>query len=184
MSSATDWNSLIGRCLAGGNDRDWHELVVKMAPVIRSVSPHGADSEWLRDFAQEVVLRLCEDDCRRLRMFDPSRGVPFPAYLRVIAARLRISLWRAQGTSGPVVELNHVTDALGIEPDTWRRLEVRELRDATGSLPPQQQAAVGLLLDGLTVKEIANVLGLHDGGAAALLWRARQSLRELLGRAP
>jgi RNA polymerase sigma factor (sigma-70 family) len=183
VTPEVDWNRLLERCLGEGGPRDWRELVNAMVPVIRGTVPGGATRERIEDFAQELFFRLLEDDRRRLRMFDPALGVPFPAYLRVIAVRLRISLWRGRGERQREreVDLSGVAEILGIEPSVLRRLKIRELREAVDKLTPQQRLATHLLLDGLTVKEIARVLGLRDGGAASLLWRARQELRGLLG---
>jgi RNA polymerase sigma factor (sigma-70 family) len=186
VSDTRDWNQLLARCLGGGGREAWNEFVVAAHPVIASALPPGCDVELVKDFVQSHFLRLFEDDCRRLRSFDPSLGVPFPAFLRVIAVRYRIDWSRGRIGSDlrRETDLGAVAETLGIAPDAERRLRSRELHEALERLSPQQRLATRLVLEGMSVKEVAGALALTEGGAAALLWRARQELREILGEAP
>jgi RNA polymerase sigma factor (sigma-70 family) len=183
VKSAADWNRLLDRCLQTGDRAARHELVVAAYGIVAAVMAARTDAETARDLTQNVFVKLIEDDWRRLRSFDRSYRVPFPCYLRVIAIRTAIDWGRSRGESlrKRQCDLAEVEATLGVGPLAEDRLMSRELHEAVGRLPRQQQLAVRLLLEGMTVQEIALCLGICEGGAGALLWRARGRLRTLLG---
>lgn len=58
------------------------------------------------------------------------------------------------------------------------RVALRELHDAMSELPPDQRAALVLKeLQGLTTREVAEVLERSEGATEQLLVRARETLR-------
>jgi RNA polymerase sigma factor (sigma-70 family) len=73
------------------------------------------------------------------------------------------------GGAGPAEELE-------------RREELADLMRRLQSLPEAQRAAIVMReLEGLSHEEIANALGLSDGGARQAIYRARQALRDGAG---
>jgi RNA polymerase sigma factor (sigma-70 family) len=141
-----------------------------------------ADRETAGDLCQEVFLKLVEDDARRLRAFNAALGVPFPAYLRVITVRLHIDWLRGRehACAQRTVSFEGLESSPSTSPVAGERLAAREVREAVEALPPHQRLALELTLEGMTVKEVARTLALTEGGAAALLWRARQGLKASL----
>lgn len=186
MMGTADWSRLLARCLSSGDDAAWNEFLRAAYPIVARVMMGRADAETAKDLIQSVFAKLLEDDGRRLRAFDASFAVPFPAYLRVIAVRHAIDWSRSRGAldGSRHVDLTEVATTLGVDPEVHARERARELWEATEKLPAQQRTATLLLLEGLTVQEVARCMGLSEGGAAALLWRARARLRELLGIEP
>jgi RNA polymerase sigma factor (sigma-70 family) len=186
VRSSDDWNRLLDRCLQAGDRAARHELVVAAYGIVAAVMAARADAETAKDLTQSVFVKLIEDDWRRVRAFDRSFRVPFPCYLRVIAIRTAIDWGRSRGESERKrqCDLAEVEAILGVGPLAEDRLMERELHAAVGRLPRQQRLAVRLLLEGMTVREIALCLGISASGAGALLWRARESLRTLLDGDP
>jgi RNA polymerase sigma factor (sigma-70 family) len=182
MTTSQDWNDLLAACLLRPSRQAWRAFLLLAYPIVMDTLRVRVDGELAKDLAQSLFLKLLEDDCRRLRAFDPTIGVPFPVYLRVITIRHHID-WTRGRTSrdhGRSVDLASVAEILGIAPDADARLVAREVREAVEKLPQQQRLGTQLLLEGMSVKEIARCMGLSEGGTAALLWRARENLRGLL----
>lgn len=63
------------------------------------------------------------------------------------------------------------------------RLDLREVHEAMGRLPPDQRAALLLVgLEGMSLAEAARILELPEGTLASRLGRARAELRAMTGR--
>jgi RNA polymerase sigma factor (sigma-70 family) len=185
MRSREDWNGLLARCLHS-RDRDaWREMVAATHAVVTAALSTWGDAETVKDLTQEFYLKLLENDCGPLRAYDPSLS-PLPVYLRTVATRHAIDQGRKRGRrqAAREIDLESVAATLGIAPDAEDRVRDRKLHEAIEKLTPQQRLATRLLLEGMTVQEIARCMGLQEGGAAALLWRARKRLREIMGGEP
>ncbi len=180
--SGPDWILLWTRCLAG--DREACRILAEAVypPILSLFACRTKNEDDACDLTQTFFLRLFEDDKRRLRSFDPSRGVPLLSYLRVIATRQFIDWTRSRGRDrgGRRVDIEKCHELLGVEPDVARKLSMREIHDAVERLPERECIGSTLLLMGLRGPEIARAMGLTEGGVAALLWRARQNLRNAL----
>jgi RNA polymerase sigma factor (sigma-70 family) len=183
LKTGPDWNQLLARCLDSNDGQARREFVAAAYAIVARIMAARANAIDAEDLTQGVFVKLFEDDGRRLRAFDVSLAVPFPVYLRVIAIRHAIDWTRSRGHRAALrqVDLEEVAKTIGLDPDADRRLMIRELQEAVPKLSRQQRKATQLLLEGLTVQEIARCIGLSEGGAAALLWRARKHLRELMG---
>lgn len=176
-----DWGELVRRSVAG-DEVAWNELLRRTySPVLDYLGYLAHDPDVAQDLTQSLFLRLLENDFRRLRGYDPSLGVPLPAYFCVIAYRMYLDYAR----SGYARERDRATDIAGLEhiltapPEAEYRLAERELRTRVDGLPAQQRTAVLLRERGLSYEEIARVMGIGSGGVGALLSRARERLSAL-----
>lgn len=95
-----------------------------------------------------------------------NRGMSFRASLR---RRSHSSLDQRQSDAGP-----------GPEEDLEHRRRLELLRGAVRELPPAQRQVVMLRLDGLSHRQIAEVVGISEGNAAVRLSRAKKTLEQLL----
>jgi RNA polymerase sigma-70 factor (ECF subfamily) len=176
----TDWVSLWRGTLAGDR-RSTNEFVRLIEPgVHRLFLSLARNSDIARELTQEFFLRLFENDKRRLSLFDPSRSVPLPKYLGVVARHQFFSWRRRKGTGmdDESVRLEDVAAVLGTDPTVVQELAVRELYEAVDRLEGPERLAVLYRLDGLRDREIAEVMGLAVGTVATLLRRARLRLRD------
>lgn len=85
----------LARACAGSTDRAlWHEFIRRFQPVIaaavlRTARRFGAPSrQVLDDLTQETYLKLCEDDSRLLRSFQPRFRDAIFGFLKVVAANV------------------------------------------------------------------------------------------------
>jgi RNA polymerase sigma factor (sigma-70 family) len=70
--------------------------------------------------------------------------------------------------------------SLGAEAELVRRERMGRLLKAVQRLPSGQRQAMILALEGLSYRQIANVLGISKSNAGARLTRARAALREFM----
>jgi RNA polymerase sigma factor (sigma-70 family) len=145
---------------------------------------HDAD-----DVTQRVFVKLLEDDCRRLRLW---QGTAFEPFLRQVVHNEALSFARAQfrpdhdpfpenegGHDGAIDGLPPADD----DPEADALLaEVRNfIAHCYDELPPHQQQAVACRYqDELDQRSIAAILGLSQANAAQRVSRATRALRDCL----
>jgi RNA polymerase sigma-70 factor (ECF subfamily) len=157
-----------------GDPLAWHAFVANAAPHLLSciraaLARLGAQAE-ATDVLQEVFLKLCRDDFRLLRGYDPSRA-RLSTWLRVLAARCAIDHLRRQG---------RLREALPIDPD---QLPAQPNRPARIDLPadlltPRQTLLLRLLYEhDLDVPTAAAFLHISEQSVRSLHHKAMQRLR-------
>ena len=75
----TELNQIDLRALVAGNKRTWDSFVAAAAPLInavvrRSLASYRLSEDDVLDAAQDVFVRLCANDFRLLKTFDPARA--------------------------------------------------------------------------------------------------------------
>lgn len=133
-----------------------------------------------RDGAEDLVQDCLERALSRRRYW---RGDgPVRAWLfRILLNRFRDGR-RRWAARGQLVSIDAAQD-LGRSGAQGAHLELREVHEAMGRLPPDQRAALLLVsLEGMTLTEAAAVLGIPEGTLASRLGRARAALRQMTGR--
>lgn len=81
--------SLLTELLDPRNATAWRSFLGQYGSVMMSVaSQHALDPHDAQDCFIYICEKLCEDGCRRLRSFSPSRGGTFQTWLHAIASNL------------------------------------------------------------------------------------------------
>jgi len=182
MTPDDEWTGLWRRCVSG-DAAAAERLCLKAWPLLAARFRRLThDPERARDRTQGFLLWLFEREQHRLKSFRPELGVPLMAYLMVLAVRYHISEERLapaklKGLETGLGAALNLQTAGGLDA----RLMSRELGEAVAALPPRERAAILMRLEGLRDAEIGRLLGITAGGVAALLFRAREKLRDLLG---
>lgn len=135
---------------------------------------------------QELLARLYERDCRRLRTYQGR--CPFPSWLKSLAIRITLNTIRDEKRRGRFGggELDDVAlqPAAG-EPDRCEpeeREAIRRLDAVLDSLGPLQKTVIKMFYyDGLSYRQISATLGIPVQTLGSLITRARDRLRELMG---
>ncbi len=161
---------LLKDCLAGTSDardafvRAFQGLV---ASEVRRSAGRPLENGRVDELCQEVYLALFEQDARKLRQFDPARGI-LAAWITRVARQVA---WKRLGHVIPEgSSLRGDREA----PSEENGSEDRErLRASLAALPPRQALCLRLLYE----------RGLGASEAAALLGISRQALYELKDRA-
>jgi RNA polymerase sigma-70 factor (ECF subfamily) len=153
-----DDGRLVGR-LIGGESGAWAELVGRCGPIIygaiaKTLRRYGRDGAEAPDVAQDVFLRLCNDNYRLLRQYDSARA-SLSTWLTVVSVSGAIDFLRKQkAVTSPLDDLpEHVTAVDPKMPDPVRIPE--------GLLSPRQSLVLQLLYDrDMEVAEIAALLAI------------------------
>ncbi|GBC59644.1 RNA polymerase sigma-70 domain protein [Desulfonema ishimotonii] len=150
------------------------------------------DAEELRD---DAFVRLLENDRRKLRMYDPKRGLSLKNWICMVAAQTVRSYLRKKDRPGQVrggvpVSLGLIREEL-IKPchttaDEERRYEAREklacLAEAMTQLPHLERLVLQLHFeDGMNPPEIATATNRTTNNIYQILHRARNRLKKIMG---
>jgi len=158
-------------------DREAFERLVKryQSPLCNFVFRYLGDRAAAEDIAQEVFIRVY----RHASRFSPAARVS--TWLFKIARNLSLDEIRRR-------QRLHLAEAARV--DDWGRVAAasstaaasydleREITDALGKLPESQRAALLLRVnEGLSYREIGEVMDLSVASVESLIFRARQQLR-------
>jgi RNA polymerase sigma factor (sigma-70 family) len=163
----------ISSALLSGNSAAWEAFVRQFGGLIvaavRGVAPGRSDIE---DLTQDVFVRLCKDDFRLLRSYDPARA-GLSTWLTIVArSTARDALRRRRAEAVPldaVAEAQFAVEA--VEP-------VQKLRLPEALLSPRQREILGMIYDrDMDVAEIAQLLGIDPQTVRSAHHKAMLKLR-------
>lgn len=153
----SDLNQIDLRALTSGNKRAWDGFVAAAAPLIhavvrRTLSTWRLSEDDVMDAAQDVFVRLCAQDFRLLRTYDPARA-GLSTWLAVVARSAAVDhARRRRQATQPIDDVPEA--ALGVEDR-----HVEKLRIPDGLLTERQVLILKLLYDEeRDVSEIAHLL--------------------------
>jgi RNA polymerase sigma-70 factor, ECF subfamily len=161
---------------AAGEREAFAELIRRHQALVLSIAYRFlGDRAEAEDAAQSVFVRLWES----ARGYKPD--APLPAYLRTLAVNLCLDLKRKARfvvlVGAPEVPGRDDPGALAEEAERRRALD-----RALASLAPAQRMAVVLFhMEGLGMREVADLLETSPKAVESLLSRARAALRQRLG---
>ncbi|HEX3863989.1 MAG TPA: sigma-70 family RNA polymerase sigma factor [Stellaceae bacterium] len=159
--------------LLNGDSTAWKGFVRRygglVVAAVRGVSHTQGDIE---DLTQEVFVRLCKDNFRLLRTYDPARAA-LSTWITIVArSTARDALRRRRAESVP---LDAVPEAqLAVDPVE----PVRKLKLPEALLSPRQREILGMLYDKeMDVAEIARALGIDPQTVRSAHHKAMVKLR-------
>ncbi|MGE5270654.1 MAG: RNA polymerase sigma factor [Thiohalocapsa sp.] len=159
--------------LLNGDAAAWESFVRRygglIVAAVRGVAQSPADVE---DLAQEVFVRLCKDDFRLLRSYDPVRA-GLSTWLTIVArSTARDALRRRRIDAVPIEAVPEAQLAVDpVEP-------VRKLKLPQALLSPRQREILAMLYDReMDVAEIAGVLGIDPQTVRSAHHKAMLKLR-------
>lgn len=183
---------LLQRCL-DGEASAWEEFLERYRPVLeRAVRftflrcVYRIPQDDVENVVQDLLARLYERDCRRLRSFQGR--CPFAAWLKSLAVRITLNTIRDEKRRGRYgggeiedLALQPAPDG-GEQPDPGEREAIRRLDVVLDSLGPVQRTALKMFYyDGLSYRQISLALGIPVQTLGSVITRARARLKELLG---
>jgi len=146
--------------------------------------PHT--KEDIEDLRSEVFIHLFENDFRRLRQYDPKKGLSLSGWIRLIANQTTLNEIKKKGLLN-MAKRNFKVPVEDIEAvlryDEDNRLEAREKLkitiEAIEKLPPGETKEMlrQHLLEFKSLTEIAASMDKQYGAVAVMLSRARENLK-------
>lgn len=162
--------------LISGNKVAWDGFVTRFAGLIisavRRVAGTGDDVD---DIAQDVFLRLCKDDYRLLRQYDPARA-GLTTWLTIVARSVAHDALRRR--RAPTQTLDDTPEAaFAVAPQIRETIKIPE-----GLLSPRQQLILTMLYDReMEVAEIADALAVDAQTVRSTHHKALIKLRAHFG---
>src|SRR6266849_1872441 len=170
-----DWHRMpaVSDALLNGDSAAWGSFVRRygglIVAAVRGIALMQGDIEEL---TQEVFVRLCKDDFRLLRTYDPQRAA-MSTWLTIVArSTARDALRRRRADSVPIEAVPEAQLAVDpVEP-------VRKLKLPEALLSPRQREILAMLYDReMDVAEIARALGIDPQTVRSAHHKAMIKLR-------
>lgn len=161
-----------------GNRQALNQLVsFHWQPLYRYIYYKVRQKEEAEELTQETLLKAVS----YLPKFE-ERGIPFRSFLMRIASNLVTDHWRKKARGGdtlPLTEAVVLSNDAG--PDELAILEERKtiVHHAIETLPEEQKKVIQLrLLEGMSIKEAADLMKKTEGALKMLQQRALQNIRK------
>lgn len=158
---------------------DWvrETLVRYEGPLLRYAASITGDAERARDVVQEAFVKLCEAD--RDHVADH-----LAAWLYTVVRNLALNVRKKEARMAPLMErqAERLANGAASPRATAEQAETRHLiATAIHKLPEDEQEVCRLKFqDGLTYREIGQVMGVSLGTVSNILARALGAIREQL----
>lgn len=173
----TELNQIDLQALAAGKKRVWDTFVVAATPLINSVIRRALNSyrmseDDVMDAAQDVFVRLCANEFRLLKTYDPARA-SLATWLAVVARSAAVDFARRRRQ--PTSALDDVPEAaLAVEDKHVEKLKIPE-----GLLTERQTLILRSLYDEeRDVAEVAQLLRIDAQTVRSTHHKALLRLRE------
>jgi RNA polymerase sigma-70 factor (ECF subfamily) len=169
----TDEELIVAIC--DGDREAFRELYQRHAPwLLVRISRRGADGPLAEEVVQETFLAVW----RKARSYSGSGAVA--AWIWGIGIRRLIDRLRQHRDMQPLSPRREDV-IVSAEDQVLLGVEFGDLAGALGRLSPELRAVVqATVLDGLTMREAARLLGIPSGTVKTRMMRARAQLREEL----
>ncbi|WP_442818380.1 RNA polymerase sigma factor [Streptomyces sp. NBC_01237] len=134
------------------------------------------DAETVREVLQDTFVAVW-------RSAGTHRGGPAGGWLWVIAARRLVDAQRAAARLDRPADTGWSTTVPSTEERVLAGLEYGDVGDALDRIPPELGEVLrATVVDGLTTREAARLLGIPEGTVKTRAMRARRELRAALAR--
>jgi RNA polymerase sigma-70 factor (ECF subfamily) len=166
--------------LLAGNKASWDSFVARFAGLILAAVRRvvGSDGIDVEDIAQDVFVRLCKDDFRLLRQYDPTRA-GLSTWLTIVARSVAHDMIRRRRAPTQPIELTPEA-AFAVEPNIIEKIKIPD-----GLLSPRQQLVLTMIYErDMEVAEIATALSVDAQTVRSTHHKAMLKLRAHFGEKP
>jgi RNA polymerase sigma-70 factor (ECF subfamily) len=144
------------------------------------VNAKPTDPDDINDLFQELFASICADNCKKLRMFDPCKGVSLASWLRMIAVRMTIDHLRKQRSSTSLEDLLTEPSRDGGQETHIDEESLQCLRAVLEALSDKDKLLIELFyFKELPPEEIAHILNISTGAIYTRKNRVIEKIREI-----
>jgi RNA polymerase sigma factor (sigma-70 family) len=177
---------LIDAC-ASGDQASWTIFVNQYSKCIyhsiyKTLRAHSSptDPDDINDLFQELFASICADRCKKLRMFDPCKGVSLASWLRMIAVRMTIDHLRKQRSTTSLEDLLTEPSRDGGQETHIDDESLQCLRGVLEELSDKDKLLIELFyFKELPPEEIALILNISIGAIYTRKNRIIEKIREI-----
>jgi len=195
-SSFEEDRQLIAKCLSGDRGA-WETLVRRFSNLVYQTVRNTFltkqipfNKQDLEDFHNTVFLRLFEQGCAKLKLYQGRNGCTLASWIRIVTVRIVLNHLRKKGVDGPLWEKKKTP----VEELSWLRgedqgplalMESAEqeklVHEGMESLAPRDRLFMKLHVDqGLAVEEVADAMQISVQNAYVVKHRAVERLKSYL----
>jgi RNA polymerase sigma-70 factor (ECF subfamily) len=169
---------------AEGDGEVWREFLSRVIPQLYRMFMKSWNN---RSLAEELVQRAVFDAVRGRGSYEASKGSPEEWIFGIARNNIRLEIRRraSQGSvNGDVSGYLEVIDSKPLPEEIIERRETAEIvRTALGKLKSKEQEVLrAKYIEGLSVREIAERIGVTENAVHSLLYRARNLLAQEIKR--
>lgn len=143
-------------------------------PIYRWFYRETGSAESAADLTSQVFVQALQN----LERYQPQQSSSFRSWLYTIAQNILRDSWRRYRPMSEPPDL--VDGSPGPEEIAMHRSEMEEFRAALGALPERQREIVELRLNGLSMREIAEIQGSSENAVKTAQTRAFKTLRSIM----
>ncbi|SPE20135.1 RNA polymerase sigma factor, sigma-70 family [Candidatus Sulfotelmatomonas gaucii] len=178
---------VLARGCASGNERAWEHFVGKYRqPLIRAAVAITGSETLGRDLADQLYAELYglteRDGARRCPLLSYRGRGSLMGWLRTTLAQRHVDHYRRTRREEPLEEVDAPADDPAPQT-TAHELSLLELavKEAVAKQPAEERYLLATYyLDGQTLKQIAQALGVHEATVSRKLQRATGAIRKLV----
>ena len=181
----TDQELLHG-CLAGDKAcwalfvKHYSKLIYHSIYKTLRVNAKSTDPDDINDLFQDLFASICADNCKKLRMFDPCKGVSLASWLRMIVVRMTIDHLRKQRSSTSLEDLLTEPSRDGGQETNMDEESLRCLSGVLEELPDKDKLIIDLFyFKELPPEEIARILNISVGAIYTRKKRVVEKIKQI-----
>jgi RNA polymerase sigma-70 factor (ECF subfamily) len=175
MTSASD-DELLEK-VKDGNARAFEALVVRHSRAVYGLAFHLLGSQALaEEMSQETWMKVMKAS-ENYESRGTARAWIVSICRNLCLDELRKKSWSSETGDEPA----DIADESNLSPDAWIQSEQEKahLQKALAIIPERQRTVLVLLMTDMSLEEIARELSMNVNATKALLFRARESVRNV-----
>jgi RNA polymerase sigma factor (sigma-70 family) len=178
---------LLQGCIAG-DKQSWDVFVKHFSRLIyhsiyKTLRVHDKQTppDDINDLFQDIFTAFCTDRCKKLRVFDPEKGLTLSSWIRMIAVRMTIDHIRKRRDTASLDDIPIAPSQVGDQESLIDRESQENLQALLEELPAKDKLLIELaIMRELPPEEVARMLHISVGAFYTRKNRIIERLKNLI----